>query len=331
MVEGENILLVRTSRIRTWLKVFLFLAVGGLCCGRVSAALVSSEHAHKAVKGWLTKDARPFGSRIGNQIESVETFSDANGQPIYYVVYLRPNGFVIVPADDEVEPVICFAQAGSYDSSQNNPLGALVSRDLPARVDAARAVQKKAGKGDLAGRLTEQETAIHKSGKRAFGKWNRLLGNVDDNNPGIITLGLGGVSDVRVSPLLQSQWSQTTVCSSACYNYYTPPGSAGSSSNYPCGCVATAMAQYMRFWQYPTTGVGTTCFTVYVNGSPQTKCLRGGNGSGGAYDWANMVLVPDCSITTTQKTAIGALTYDAGVAVHMQYAAGGFWCIYGRY
>ena len=36
-----------------------------------------------------------------------------------------------------------------------------------------------------------------------------------------------------------------------------------------------------------------------------------------------MTLVPDCSTTLTQRQAIGALTYDAGVAVHMQYASSG--------
>jgi hypothetical protein len=36
-----------------------------------------------------------------------------------------------------------------------------------------------------------------------------------------------------------------------------------------------------------------------------------------------MTLVPDCSTTLTQRQTIGALTYDAGVAVHMQYLSSG--------
>ena len=54
-----------------------------------------------------------------------------------------------------------------------------------------------------------------------------------------------------------------------------------------------------------------------------TKYLRGGDGSGGPYDWNDMTLVPDCSTTLTQRQAIGALTYDAGVAVNMKYTSGG--------
>jgi hypothetical protein len=79
----------------------------------------------------------------------------------------------------------------------------------------------------------------------------------------------------------------------------------------------------MRFHQYPTAGIGVHTFTIYVNGTPQNANTRGGNGSGGPYSWSNMVLVPESGVTTTQRQAIGALCYDAGVAVHMQYSSGG--------
>jgi hypothetical protein len=79
------------------------------------------------------------------------------------------------------------------------------------------------------------------------------------------------------------------------------------------------MAQYMRFWQYPETGVGTGCFTVTIDGASATKCLRGGDGSGGAYNWDQMPYSTRRSTTDAQRRAIGALVYDAGVAVGMNY------------
>ena len=225
-------------------------------------------------QAWVAANPRPMNSRLGSQIENVETFTDANSQPVYHVVYLRPNGFVIVPADDEIEPVICFAEAGSFDPSPDNPLGALVSRDLPGRVNAARAIQKMVRSGRAIQSFTKQEMDIRHSGEKAFDKWSKLLNTADSCS--VLTLSLGGVSDVRVSPLLQSKWNQQTVCSNACYNYYVPPYGDGSASNYPCGCVATAMAQYMRFWQYPTTGVGTGRFIIYVDGSGTIRISAGG-------------------------------------------------------
>ena len=109
----------------------LLVFLSGWWCETTLAAPVGAGHAHKAVRTWVRTNARPMNSQLGNQVESIETFTDAEGQPVYYVVYLRPNGFVIVPADDEVEPVVCFSSSGSYDPSEHNPLGALVSRDLP--------------------------------------------------------------------------------------------------------------------------------------------------------------------------------------------------------
>ena len=83
------------------------------------------------------------------------------------------------------------------------------------------------------------------------------------------------------------------------------------------------MAQLMRYYQYPTVGIGVHSFTIYVNDVPQTASTRGGDGSGGPYNWALMMLDPDYTITADQHQAIGALCYDAGVAVKMQYAASG--------
>ncbi len=308
--------------------VFCLLAVllmlSGFFCRTGLAAPVGSNEAKKLVREWLRSDIRPLGSRLGNQVDSIETFTDDNGQALYYVVYLRPNGFVIVPAEDNVEPVVCFVSGGCYDPSENNPLGALVSRDLPDRVYSTRAVQEKTRSPGLAGKLTDKEITVRNSAQKASGKWARLLAAEDSNTP-VLEAELPGVSDVRVAPLVETEWGQDLSCYSpelACYNYFTPPYSSGDPDNYVCGCIATAMAQYMRFQQYPTFGVGTSCFTIYVYGSPQARCLRGGDGYGGPYNWSYMTLDPGCSATSTQRQAIGALTHDAGVAVAMNYQSG---------
>lgn len=290
-------------------------------CDTTLAESVSDRYAQKLVEKWLAKNDRAMGSQLGSEVGSVKTFTDTNSQPVYYVVYLRPRGFVIVSADDLVEPIVCFSSGASYNSSDRNPLGALVRRDLPARVSFSREVQKKVTAGSAAGGLTKREEAVRKSGETAFAKWRKLL--TDTNSPSITTA-VSTVSDIRVSPLLQTEWGQDVICGNkACYNYYTPPGIAGSTDNYYCGCTATAMAQYMRFCQYPTEGVGTGCYQITVRGRPQTACLRGGDGSGGAYNWSEMTLVPDCDTTLTQRQAIGALAYDAGVAAKMDYEADG--------
>jgi hypothetical protein len=307
--SGEGCLLNRLL-ILTAVSLILLSAPVNL-----EAKQVGRQHAEKMVRGWLKASPRPLGSDLGHRIGSVETFSDSNGQPVYYVVYLEPRGFVIAPADDLGEPIVCFAAGGRFDPSTDNPLGALVSGDLPARVDIARSLEAAGGKG-----LGNSVAGLREAGMRSAEKWNKLV--LFDDGGASIT-GVSTVSDERVPPLVKSKWGQDTVCSSACYNYYTPPYDDGNASNYPAGCVATAMAQLMRYHEYPTSGIGVLSFTIEVDGSPETAYTRGGDGAGGPYDWSLTALEPNCSSSPAQRQAIGALCYDAGVSVEMSYEAGG--------
>jgi hypothetical protein len=266
---------------------------------------VSAERAKAAVRGWLKADQAPLQTTVGQNIKRVETFNDGNGTTLYHVIHLDPEGFVIVAADDLIEPIIAFAPRGQFDPSTKNPLGALVSRDLPGRHARVEGIKAATAQGlPLAARS----------------KWDRL-NSMDPAGPsGGFPFGLDDVSDVRVAPLTQTTWDQLTNSSAnACYNYYTPPYAEGTAANYYCGCVATAMAQLMRFWQYPVLGVGTSNYTIMVDGVSTNRNLRGGDGAGGPYDWINMVTTTPS--TLAQRQAIGALCADAGVSVHMQYAS----------
>ena len=220
-------------------------------------------------------------------------------------------GFVIIPGDDLVEPIIAFAPHGEYDPSDQNPLGALVNQDVPRRLVLAQEEEAQAR------RVPFEPQGFR---RQARDKWERWQGDpLTANAPADASL--AGVSDVRVAPLVQSKWSQTTEGSNACYNYYTPPGDPDTASNYPCGCVATAMAQIMRYFSWPNSGVGTASFYITVDGVSQSRSLRGGDGLGGLYIWTSMVWDPDSSTGDPQRQAIGDLTSDAGVAVHIDYAA----------
>jgi len=273
------------------------------------ATPVTSKQAAAVVIGWLSIDSAPLGETLGGSVQRVDTFNDQAGNPIYYVVYLGPSGFVIVPADDLVEPIVGFASAGQYDPSAANPLGALVSNDLSARVAYAQ----------QAGSAPSNTNAL-----RAQAKWQQLA--PEDGGPVITPMGLTTVSDVRIAPLTQTTWDQQTAAAAgtaACYNYYTPPYGAGNTANYPAGCVATAMSQLMRYYQFPSNVIGTAGFPITSDGSPLTYYLRGGDGAGGPYVWSNMPLVPAANPTTAQCQAIGALAADAGATVNMQYTSTG--------
>lgn len=268
------------------------------------AARVEEQQARRLVTRWLQANPAPFSIPMAKEIKKLETYSDAQGTPLFFIVHMKPTGFLIVSSDDEIEPIIAFSPDGEYDPSTNNPLEVLVSTDLHGRHAKLKEQKKPAGK---------------QFGPSAKGKWNTFTESTNSSSG--MEAGVSTISDLRVSPLVQSQWDQQNVSGLACYNYYTPPNASGSASNYPCGCVATAMAQLMRFHQHPVNGVGTTNFSITVDGATTNRSLRGGDGAGGPYVWASMPLVPNAP-TVAQRQAIGALTADAGVTVHMSYKSG---------
>lgn len=285
---------------------FLFAILLTVCCllgGRgVLAAPINAKHAQTAVSRWLARDGYPNGAKLGNRIRKTETSVDANGEPVYHVVYLTGDGtsaagFVIVSGDDEAEPIVAFCSGDYFDPDTKNPFGALVSADLPTRVALAR------------GSKTGVPRDAASSERKAKQKWDSLLETTTTAEGGTTS-----ISDVRVAPLIASRWDQSYAAGTYCYNYYTP-------NHYLSGCVATALAQLLRFHKYPTTGVGVRYFSITVDGYSQTRTTMGGNGLGGAYSWTDMPLVPNSGATTTQRQAIGALLYDAGLAVNMSYTS----------
>jgi hypothetical protein len=293
-------------------SIVTLIVVISLASSTLWAAPVTRAQAEDAVTGWLNSPDAPLGASIGWEIEWTDAYYGSDGSLDYYIVYLLPSGFVIVSADDLVEPIVGFVSGYAYfDPSPNNALGALVSRDLPSRIESAKRLESRLNQGNA---WTKQDLLARIGSLKAKIKWRNLKVSA-------ATVAAGramSVSDVRVPALMGTTWGQYNAwgTNSYCYNYYTP-------SHYYDGCVATAMAQFMRYSQWPIAGVGRQTKTIRVGSVSQTATTRGGDGLGGAYNWSRMDLTPDYATTAAQREAIGALCYDAGVAASMQYSSGG--------
>ena len=294
-------------KIAIFITIFFTLSV----CNGLWAGPTTAYDAEMVVTGWLKSNPQPFGVPVSQQIMNIDTYVNNNNEALYYIVYLRPSGFVIVSTDDLIEPIIGFADNGIFDSSFENPLGALVNNDLKNRKETAR------DKFTLFGTL--QSVSKTKTQE----KWENLKDVAQIYNNGFNLMSLSCLCDVRVPPLIQSQWNQAYVCGLNCYNYYTD---FGTSNHYPCGCLATAMAQLMRYYEYPTNGIGEHFFTIKIKNNQRTAITLGGDENGGPYNWNDMVLRPEAeceTITKVQRQAIGALCYDAGVAIETKYSSDG--------
>jgi len=264
------------------------------------ASPVDKKRAEKAAQGWLKQNKEPMGQLMSEVVVSDETLVDDAGQILCYIINLNPEGFLVISADNEIEPVIAFSSTGYYDGDEKSALTAMLKKDMAGRLAV---VQQKGH---------DKNKARKKSLKwQSLTEANEVQSESFDS---IQASSATSVSEVWVDPFVQSEWNQGNVSGSPCYNYYTP-------NNYPTGCVATAMAQVMRYHSYPTTGIGVHGFTIKINGTSYTYYTRGGDGSGGVYNWDQMPYDPQSGVTTTQRQAIGALCYDAGVTVEMAYTS----------
>ncbi len=270
------------------------------------AAPIHSDQARRAAIGWLRLHPRPMESRISRTLTEIVPIGQAD-QPLGFVVRLESSGFIVLSAEDRIEPLIAFSPNGRIDVHPGNPLRILLEQDL-----AARFAQVQAADGLVPPPADSADSDSPQS------RWQQLLEAGAEVAPDdeIQAKSLPSVSDLRVPPLVQTQWSQEDAAGDYCYNYYTP-------NHFPTGCVATAMAQLMRYHSFPTAGIGVKTFQISVNGVPQNRNTRGGNGSGGPYYWDRMVFDPSSGLTDQQRQAIGALCYDAGLSVNMDYTADG--------
>lgn len=132
------------------------------------------------------------------------------------------------------------------------------------------------------------------SNKSTIKEWNKIRNNE-----------FSQAKQAVVTPLCTTTWDQSSP-----YNNLCPSSSM-------TGCVATAMAQIMKYWNYPTTGTGSHTYTEATYGS-----LTANFGTT-TYGWANMPNNLTSSSTAAQKTAVSTLMYHCGVSVDMAYSPSG--------
>lgn len=109
----------------------------------------------------------------------------------------------------------------------------------------------------------------------------------------------------EVKALVKTHWDQYEP-----YNNNCPDGSL-------TGCVATVMAQLMKYWEWPAKGVGSHQYTHATYGPISA------NFGNTTYDWDNMVDEVSWDGPEVQQRAVATLMYHCGVSVDMDYSPDG--------
>ena len=201
------------------------------------------------------------------------------------------KGFVIIAADDCVTPILGY----SYDNN-------FATENLPPNL-----------KGWLDGYAEQIQTAVEMRAtatEEIRTEWECLRQKKN----------LPIRSETQVNPLIATTWDQNYPYNILCPEDPLANGNPTYGHVY-AGCEACAMAQILKFWEYPNDAHSV----IYHEYEHPVYGLLDANYSypGGSYYWSFMPNQLTSSSSTNQRIAIASLMYHCGVSVEMNYGPSG--------
>lgn len=136
-----------------------------------------------------------------------------------------PQGFVMLAADDAVNPILAYSSTSNLYLEKVAPATLLFVEQYKKEISYVK-------ENDI------------KTSEDVKEQWESLRNKVIRTSKSVV-----------VSPLLTARWNQTKY-----YNQYSPTdyeSPAGYDNKTPNGCVAVAMSQIMYYYRYPLQGAGS--------------------------------------------------------------------------
>lgn len=224
------------------------------------------------------------------------------GEKIAYIIELWPKGFMIIPAFTELSPVKFISYSENYERLKGHPfIETIKDRLYYAQCRLGYNTIEPQWKISLAD-IVKDKIDIEQKEKNE-GIWtNFLLGNIR-------LISASTQLKTAVAPLLTSRWDQGNP-----YNIYTP-----MIGNVHCitGCCATAAAQVMNYWKYPTSGQGVHSYYWMDDNSTISADFNHD------YNWSNMLNSYNGSETQEQIDAVARLMSDIGISFDTGYSLTG--------
>jgi hypothetical protein len=263
--------------IRKLSLVVLMLAI--LSQG-LMAAFVGKNEATAAAKNFYYEYANQLKKvSYGDiQVSSYQTWQ-ADGKVVFHIFNMKPEGFVIVAAEDNVTPVLGYSFEGVFTGSNMPP-------------------QMTAWFDGYAQQVVYHRVHHTNPDSKISADWKHLTAAQEQE--------LQSPKSKFIQPLLITTWDQGSF-----YNELCPQAAGGPGGRVWAGCVATAMAQVMYYYRYPSRGNGS-------HGYNSSYGYLSANYGNTTYEWDKMLNALGAS-----NISVATLLYHCGVAVDMMYSPTG--------
>ncbi|MFO7789948.1 MAG: C10 family peptidase [Bacteroidota bacterium] len=262
------------------LFISLFLGIVGL----LSAKEVPKNVAEKAARNFYYQHVNQIRNHAYTNIDlSLAMTENKSSHKAYYAFNVNDNdGFVLISADDMAKPVLAYAFKGEFNPDNMHP-----------------------GQAEMLNWYAEQIAYIADSEKQGNPgnkeNWQALINYKPEK----------GVKSLKsVESLMLTEWDQGYPYNQAC-----PEDPDGISGHVPVGCVATAMGQIMKHWDYPETGTGSKTHSSWSNGGYGNITINFANQT---YDWSGIPLTGN-----GLNDELAKVNFHIGVAVAMYWSPSG--------
>lgn len=260
------------------MKQYITIALLLLLSSSAFAAPVYPKTARQAAIHCLQQQGLAQSSDPISLVHTQTFTAEQGSQEIatYYVFNFNNKGFIIVSADDRCTPILGYSANGIYDSKR-----------LPTNMQGWLDMCFESIASGILADVPQSEYAAK--------QWQEAL---------------TGHFEIPASPksddyLVQSTWEQGYG-----YNNYCP---IYNGSHVVVGCVATAMAQIIRYYEYPHRGFGQKGYNHPAYGHLEVDFDTTN------YDYNLMPLHISWRSSAAEQDMVSRLCSHCGIAVNMTY------------
>ena len=262
-------------------KTLLLIALIAMTLGQIIAGPVDAQRAQQIGNSFLS--AKALKSDI--QLNLVYTSATRNAVDYYAFNVSNGNGFVIVAGDDRVKPILAYSTSGTFDPSDIADGFEFTLNTFSHEIQYIRE-HNIAATDDI----TAEWASVAETGYINKERKSREV----------------------VGPLCPTIWNQNWP-----YNSQCPEDEEGSGGRVYAGCVATAMGQVMKFWNWPAQGTGSYSY------NPEGYPTQTANFGETEYHFELMPNSLDSLSTEEDYFYIAQFLHHCGISVDMQYSGHG--------